>query len=179
MNRMLRVALPLAAALVLSACGFHLRRNAALPPAMSHVHLTVSGGGDLERKLTRALESANVDVEDQAGAGVAELRVPVAAFGTESLTQGGYARITEYAVRYQVEFDVNGADGKNLVPHQRIDMQREYSYDSTDTVGNAAQVQQIQGSLVDDMVQAIMFRLEAAARHPQAAPAPASSTGQP
>ena len=176
MNRMLRVALLLAVALALSACGFHLRRSAALPPSMNQLHLTVSGGGDLERALTRALENAGVTVEDNAGPGTAELRVPVASFGTESLTQGGYARITEYAVRYQVEFDASGADGKALVPHQRIDLQREYSYDSTDTVGNASQVQQIQRSLVDDMVQAIMFRLEAAGRHTQAAPA---TTGTP
>ena len=59
---------------------------------------------------------------------------------------------------------------------QRIDLQREYSYDSTDTVGNASQVQQIQRSLVDDMVQAIMFRLQAAAKHPLPAPAPAATT---
>ncbi|WP_426663418.1 LPS assembly lipoprotein LptE [Rhodanobacter aciditrophus] len=177
MNRMLRVALPLVAALALSACGFHLRRSAALPPSMSQVHLTVSGGGDLERGLTRALENANVTVEDDAGPGIAELRVPVASFGTQSLTQGGYVRITEYAVNYNVEFDVTGADGKVLLPHQRISMQREYSYDSTDTVGNASQVQQIQRSLVDDMVQAIMFRLEAAGRHAQETPAPAGTGG--
>ncbi|HEX7732621.1 MAG TPA: LPS assembly lipoprotein LptE [Rhodanobacter sp.] len=177
MNRMLRVALPLAAALALGACGFHLRRNAALPPSMNRVHLTVSGGGDLERGLTRALENANIAVEDDAGPGVAELRVPVASFGTQSLTQGGYVRITEYAVSYNVEFDVTGADGKTLLPHQHISMQREYSYDSTDAVGNASQVQQIQRSLVDDMVQAIMFRLEAAGHHVQDAPASAASTG--
>lgn len=179
MNRMLRVALLLAIALALSACGFHLRRNVALPPAMSRVHLTVTGSGDLQRKLARALENANVAVEDDAGPGIAELNVPVAAFSTQSLTQGGYVRITEYGVHYHVEFDLAGADGTVLVPHQHIDMQREYSYDSTDAVGNASQVQEIQGSLVDDMVQAIMFRLEAAGQHPQAAPAPASSIGQP
>jgi len=55
-------------------------------------------------------------------------------------------------------------------------MQREYSYDSTDTVGNASQVQEIQRSLVDDMVQAIMFRLQAAGHHAQAVPA---TTGTP
>lgn len=171
MNRLLRV-VPLAAcALALAACGFHLRKSAALPPAMSRVHLTVSGGGDFQRALTRALESAGAVVEDNAGPGIAELRVPVAAFGTQSLTQGGYARITEYAVRYQVEFNVAGADGKSLLPQQHIDMQREYSYDASDSVGSAAQVQQIERSLVGDMVQAVMFRLQAAAKHAPAAAA--------
>ena len=155
---------------------FERTRQRALQVAVAgHVHLDVSGGGDLQRGLTRALENANVTVVDNAGPGVATLRVPVASFGTQSLTQGGYARITEYAVRYNVEFDINGADGKTLVPHQRIAMQREYSYDSTDTVGNASQVQQIQRSLVDDMVQAIMFRIEAAGHHAQTAPAAAAA----
>ena len=174
MNRMLRVALPLAA-LALSACGFHLRRSVALPPAMSHVHLTVTGSNDLQRKLARALENANVTVEDDGGPGIAELHVPVATFGTQSLTQGGYVQITEYAVRMHTEFDLTGGDGKVLLPRQQIDMQHEYSYDSTDAVGNAAEVQQIEASLIDDTVQAIMFRLEAAGQHPQASAAPAST----
>jgi LPS-assembly lipoprotein len=38
-------------------------------------------------------------------------------------------------------------------------------------VGNASQVQEIQRSLNDDMVQAILFRLQAAGKHPQAATA--------
>ncbi|MBD8879398.1 hypothetical protein IHE49_02765 [Rhodanobacter sp. 7MK24] len=178
MNRMLRVAPLLAIAIALSACGFHLRRNAALPPAMSRVHLVVTGSSELQRKLSRALENAKVDVEDEPGPGIAELHVPVASFGTQSLTQGGYVRITEYAVRMHTEFNLTAGDGTILVPHQSIDMQHEYSYDSTDTVGNASEVQQLQSSLVEDTVQAIMFRLEAAGRHPQVVPAPASTTGK-
>ena len=54
--------------------------------------------------------------------------------------------------------------------------QREYSYDATNTVGNAAQVEALQGSLHDDMVQAILFRLQAAGEHELAAPAGATST---
>lgn len=179
MNRMLRVAPLLAIAFVLGGCGFHLRRNAPLPASMSKVHLAVSGNDLLERKLTRALQNANVVVEDHAGADIAELRIPVARFSTQSLTQGGYVQITEYAVRMHTEIDLVGSDGKVLLPHQSIDMQDEYSFDSTETVGNASEVQQIQSSLVDDTVQAIMFRLEAAGRHARAATASASTTGKP
>ncbi|TPG10764.1 hypothetical protein EAH75_07410 [Rhodanobacter glycinis] len=175
-GRLFQASLLLATALALSACGFHLRANAALPPQMQRVHLTVNGGGDFQRRLTRALETSGVTVEDDSGAGIAELRVPVAAFGTDTLSAGGYVRITEYAVRYQVQFDVTDAAGNTLVPHQRIDMSREYSYDASNTVGNASQVQEIQRSLNDDMVQAILFRLQAASKHGLVAPAAASST---
>ena len=175
MNRMLRVVPLLAIALVLSACGFHLRRNASLPASLDRIHLSVPGNAELLRKLTRALHDAGVTVEDEPGNGIAELRVPVAAFSTQSLTQGGYVQITEYAVRMHTELDLTDADGKVVLPHQSIDMQHEYSYDSSDPIGNASEVTQIQDSLVGDTVQAIMFRIEAAVRHSQVAPA----TGKP
>jgi LPS-assembly lipoprotein len=175
-GRLFQASLLLVAAFALGACGFHLRENATLPPSMQRIHLTVSGGGEFQRHLARALETSGVTVEDNGGAGIAELRVPVAAFSTDTLSAGGYVRITEFALHYQVQFEVSDANGTLLVPQQRIDMQREYSYDATNTVGNASQVQEIERSLNDDMVQAILFRLQAASKHQLAAPATASST---
>jgi LPS-assembly lipoprotein len=174
-GRLFRPLLMLLVVTVVTACGFHLRQTAALPASMQRVHLDMRGG-DFQRSLTRALQHSGVTIEDDSGPGIAELRVPVAAFSTETLSAGGYVRITEYAVRYQVQFDVTDAAGQVLVPHQRIDMSREYSYDASNTVGNESQVQEIQRSLNDDMVQAILFRLQAASKHELAAPASASST---
>jgi LPS-assembly lipoprotein len=176
MTRLSQASLLLASMLALAACGFHLRESAALPPTMQHLHLAVSGGGDLQRNLARALESSGVTLEDDAGPGVAELQVPVAQFRTETLTISGQARVTEYTVRYHVEFAVTDAAGQPLLPQQRIDMSRDFSYDATNPIGNTAQVEEIQRSLNDDMVQAILFRLQAAGKHPLAEPASAAST---
>jgi LPS-assembly lipoprotein len=149
---------------------------------MQRVHLTVSGGGELQRNLARTLTASGVTVEDESGPGIAELDVTTAHFSTDSLSINGSARVTEYAVRYHVEFNVKDGKGDLLIPGQHIDMSREYSYNAGDTVGSTAEVEELQRSLNDDMVQAILFRLQAAAKHPQpvmgaaAAPAPASST---
>jgi LPS-assembly lipoprotein len=175
MKPLLRASL-LVGTLALSACGFHLRQSVALPAAMQHLHLSVNGGGDLQRDLARALEDAGVTLEDQGGAGIAELKVPVAQFTTDLLSVSGGARVTEYTVRYQVRFEVDDSSGQTLVAQQRVDMSRDYSYDAGNTVGDAAQVEEIQRSLNDDMVQAILFRLQAADRHVLAEPAAASST---
>lgn len=174
-GRLLRASLLLITALALTACGFHLRENVSLPPSMQRVHLDVSGNSSFERHLARTLETSGVTVVDQSGPGVAELRAPVVRFSSESLTAGGYVRITESAVRLHVEFDVLDPAGHVLVARQRIDMSREYSYDAADAVGNASQVAALQKSLSDDMVQAIMFRLQAAGKQGMVEPAPASS----
>ena len=179
-GRLFQVSLLLFSALALAACGFHLRASAALPPSMKRVHLTVSGGAgsDLQRQLARALQISGATIEDHGGAGIAEMNVPTAAFGTETLTLGGYSLITEYAVHYQVRFDLIDPQGRTVIPLQTISMSREYSYDATQTIGNASEVQEIQGSLVSDMVQSILFRLQAAAKRDLAAPvaAPASTS---
>jgi LPS-assembly lipoprotein len=168
MNRMSRLVklsfLPMLA-LLLAGCGFHLRQSVALPPSMQHIHLAVNNGGDLQRNLARALRNSGITVEDAPGPGVAELAVPLASFSTDTLSISGGARITEYSVHYQVRFSVADGAGKSLLPEQTIQMSREYSYDATNTIGNDAQVEEIQRSLIDDMVQSILFRLQAAARH--------------
>ncbi|MCX7515389.1 LPS assembly lipoprotein LptE [Frateuria hangzhouensis] len=174
MNRLLRVSL-LACTLALAACGFHLRQSAALPASMQRMHLAVNGGGDLQRDLARALEDSGVTIEEEGGPGIAELKIPLASFNTETLSVSGGARVTEYTVRYQVRFEVDGGDGQALVPRQRIDMSRDFSYDATNTIGTEAQVEEIRRSLNDDMVQAILFRLQAAGRNMPAGPAAASA----
>ncbi len=59
LSRSLRTALVLAAVALVSACGFHLRQTAALPPGMKMIHLTVASGGMLERELSRPLTNSD------------------------------------------------------------------------------------------------------------------------
>jgi LPS-assembly lipoprotein len=174
MSRLLKVS-SLLGLLMLAGCGFHLRQSVALPPSMQHIHLAMGSGGDFQRELARALTASGVTVEDQGGSGIAELRVPQARFSTDTQTVSSYSRVTEYAVHYDVRFDVVDSAGRTLLPPQTIAMQRSYSYDATNTIGNDSQVQQIQQSLNDDMVQAILFRLQAAAKRADAGLPPSAA----
>jgi LPS-assembly lipoprotein len=158
-----------------------------LPKGMERVHITVGGGGDFQRKLARALLASNVTVEDKGGPGIAELHVPAQNFNVQVLTVSGAAQVTEFAVRFHVVFTASDANGKSLVPMESIDLQREYSYDASQPVGSQSQMEQIQASLIDDSIQALLFRLQAVAKHGEAAaakatgplPAEATTTQQP
>ena len=158
------------AMLGLAGCGFHLRRPVALPPAMSHVHLQVNSGSlAFRRELERSLELAGVTLEDHGGPGVAEMNVPVATYSNDMMTLGGYTQVSEYAVRFHVQFYIDSDRGEPVVGRQRLDMQREYSYQSNQTIGTSGQIEQIERGMVDDMVQAMMLRIRAATLHPDAA----------
>jgi len=168
--RVLTVAVPI---LGLAACGFHLRRGAQLPPGMQRIHLDVNSSGDLQRELARQLEISGATLVDAPGPGVAEMSVPRANFQTAALTYTGQARVGEYAVRYNVHFQVRDADGKVLLPMQSVQIAREFTYDARNPVGTATQTEQLHASMISDAVQAIMFRLSAAAEHARSASAPA------
>jgi LPS-assembly lipoprotein len=166
--------------LALTACGFHLRRGAQLPPGMQRIHLTVSGGGDLQREIARELEISGATLVDAPGPGVAEMRVPQAGFQTQALTFTGHGRVGEYTVRLHLRFQVSDHKGKVIVPMQSIRLSRDFTYDARQPVGTETQTEQLHQSMTTDAVQAIMFRLRAAAEHAEAAsaastPAPAAS----
>ncbi len=178
----LRFAMLALLTLLLTACGFHLRRSADLPAGMQRVYLSVSGSSDFRRELTRAIAATGSTVVDEPGPGVSELRVPIASFSTNALTITGQGRISEYAVQFHVRFDAVNAQGDTLVSEQNIEMSREFTYDARHSIGRATQVEALRKSLIEDMVRAVMYRLQAAAEHPAAAasantPAVAASAG--
>lgn len=166
--------------MALTACGFHLRRGAQLPPGMQRIHLTVRSGGDLQREIARELEMSGATLVDAPGPGVAEMQVPEASFRTQALTFTGHARVGEYTVRLRLRFQVRDDQGRVLVPMQTIRLSRDFTYDARQPVGTETQTEQLHQSMTTDAVQAIMFRLRAAAEHAAAAsatstPAPAAS----
>jgi len=172
---------------VLAGCGFHLRRSAALPAVMQQqVYLQISGGGEFTRSLAGALRAAKVDVLDNSTTGVATLSVPVAAFGSRLLTSGAVQRVGEYVVSFNVQFTLIDADGKTVIPMQTLSLSHEFALDQTQFSAISSETEAIQRSLVREMTDAVMRRLEAQAHlgtpataSRTALPSPASSTAAP
>jgi LPS-assembly lipoprotein len=166
------------AAGALAGCGFHLRRSAALPAAMQQsVYLQVNGGGEFPRSLAAALRAGKVEVLDESSADAATLAVPVAAFSSRLLTTGGFQRVGEYLVAFHVQFTLTGADGKTLIPTQTIDLSHEFAIDQTQFSAISSETEAIQRSLVREMTDAVMRRLEARAHLSATPPAGAASAG--
>jgi LPS-assembly lipoprotein len=147
---------------LLAGCGFHLRKEAQLPAAMQRVHIEIADpGSPLAKDLSKALPRSGAQVVDTAEAGVAVLKIAVNTLSTDVLSVGGTARANEYALRYHVEFSVEGADGSPVVPKQTIELSREFTFDASQALGVAAETDLLGKELERDMVQTILRRLEA------------------
>lgn len=152
------------AAVSLSACGFHLRKEAELPPSMKRVHVEIADAGSpLAKDLAKALARSGATVVDQVGEGVAVMKVTANSLTTDVLSVSGAARAREYALRYHVEFNVENAAGTALLPKQAIELSREFTFDSSQALGLAAETDLLTQELERDMVQTILRRLEALA----------------
>jgi LPS-assembly lipoprotein len=165
------------ASILLAGCGFHLRQSAALPKVMQQqVYLQVNGGGEFPRSLAAALRASKVDVLDTSTSGVATLSVPVAAFSSRLLTTGGFQKVGEYVVGFHVTFTVTDASGKTVIPMQSLELSHEFAIDQTQFSAISSETEAIERSLVREMTDAVMRRLEAQAQlGTQVAPASASS----
>ncbi len=153
------------ASVLLAGCGFHLRQSAVVPKVMQQqVYLQVNGGGEFARSLAAALRASKVDVLDTATQGVATLAVPSAAFGSRMLTSGSVQRVGEYVVSFNVTFTLTDANGNVVVPAQSISLSHEFAIDSTQFSAISSETEAIQRSLVREMTDAVMRRLEARAR---------------
>ena len=149
----------------LAGCGFHLRQEAQLPPALQHVHVAVADTfGPLARDLPLALKRSGAKVEENVTAGAAEIRIPVSTFNIDTLSVGATARVREYTIRYHVEFEAVDAGNQSVIPKQTIELSRDYSFDETQALGIAAQEDEFKKDLERDMVAAIMRRIEAVGR---------------
>lgn len=157
-------------ALALGGCGFHLRKEADLPPSMQRLHIAIAdANGQLAKDLAKALPRSGVQVVPESGADVAELRIGANAFSTDVISVSGAARANEYSLRYHVEFDVADGAGAVLLPKQTIELTREFTFDASQALGVAAETDLLTKELQRDMVQTILRRLEARAH--AAAPA--------
>lgn len=154
-----------ACAIMLAGCGFHLRGSAALPVVMQRqVYLQVGGGGEFPRSLAAALRASKVDVLDTSTEGVATLSVPVASFSSRLLTSGAVQRVGEYVVGFNVEFTLTDGQGKTVIPSQTISLSHEFAIDQTQFSAITSETEAIQRSLVREMTDAVMRRLEAQAK---------------
>lgn len=156
-----RLLIVLGSCLLLAACGFQLRQDVTLPPALSQLRLDlVDDFSPLGRDLGAALERGGATLSAAPGAAV--LRVLVDQIGSRPLTVGETGRVQEYQLRYVTEVELLAADGSVLMPRQQVELARDYSFDTVQALGSPGEEEVVREELRREMVQAILRRIDAA-----------------
>jgi LPS-assembly lipoprotein len=154
--------------LALTACGFHPRTHTVLPIRLGPTRVVVPDTfSPLGEELALALDRAGVPAADAAATNVTVLRITREAWDTRPVAVDQFARAREYEIRYAVAFQLEGPDGKPLLPLQKLEQTREYAFDANASAGSPAEQELIRRELRRDMEAAILRRIEYSLRTQQ------------
>jgi LPS-assembly lipoprotein len=150
----------LTTALLLNACGFHLRGQVYMPFETIYLQ-TANPNTPFIRELRRNLEARQVklvNIEDQA-----ELVLDIVSEISEKqvLSLGGDGRVNEFRLFYRVSLRAYDPQ-KDWLPAEEIALRSDYSYDDTKVLAKEAEETLLYQSMRSDMVQQIIRRLSRA-----------------
>lgn len=157
----MRAAALLVLGLLIAGCGFQLRRELVLPPELATLNVeTPDPNGALQRQLESALRRAGAT----AGKGGAVLRVLSPALEQRPLSVGATGRVQEFLLVYRADIELVDAAGAVVMPRQRVELEREYSFDTAAALGSPAEEEIVRGDIEQAMGEAILRRVDAVLR---------------
>lgn len=159
---MTRALILLTLALMLTACGFHLRGEARLPPVMADTWLHVPDDSTaFVRELALMLRANGVEISERPGAHSAELQIFNERIFREALTISGQARVREFVLVFDLDFELRTAEGEVLIPRETLRLMRDYSFDEQEILAATREEEFLRNDLRQAMASRLLRRLEA------------------
>lgn len=163
----IRLALVLTLALLLCACGFHLRGQGAF--ALPFHSLYVQSSNDYSPfilQLKAAVTANGAQITDTPKEAELTLHIVSEKQDKQILSLSGAGRVREYRLLYAISLRAFDAQQRDWLPAEEISIQRDFSYDDTQVLAK----EQEEGLLYQDMrneaVQQILRRLNHAKPRP-------------
>jgi LPS-assembly lipoprotein len=151
----------LAALVLATGCGFHLR-SFDLNSAVSSVHVSANGRNFAAEPLRRGLQQAGVElvpVRDEAQIAVALLNQRR---DRRSVAVTNQAQTAEYQLDLAVQYSVQKPDGETLIEPRWVETSRIYRVDRINLVGTSEEQALLEREMINDLVQQIVRALDAA-----------------
>jgi len=148
--------------LALSACGFQLRGEASLPQAMNDTWLdTPDDNTAFVRELSLLLRANGVSISSTQQPGAAQLRILSERMRRDALTISGRARVREFVLGFEVDFELRDPDGEVLIERETLRMSRDYSFDEQEILAATREEEFLRDEMRRSMAARMLRRLEA------------------
>jgi LPS-assembly lipoprotein len=148
--------------LLLSACGWHLRGAAKLPPAMALTYIdTTAKTSTLTLYLNRSLRAAGVTVVSEPAENAARLQVQSSS-GRRVLSIGPDGKAREYEIYATATFSVSTPDGSFELSQQEISLKRDMYFDPLEALAASEEQALLQQDMEKRVATLIIDRISAA-----------------
>jgi LPS-assembly lipoprotein len=146
-------------ALLLSACGFHLRGLDSLP--FKSLHLQDSGAATLAREVQLSLKSNGVAVLSSPDGAEGSLELMSEHSEKLILSLSGNGRVREYQLIFRAVFRIKTAGEALWGEPQTIEQRRDYTFNDAQTLAKEAEEARLYKDMRADVVREIMRRVSA------------------
>ncbi|MCW8195054.1 hypothetical protein F6455_09675 [Proteobacteria bacterium 005FR1] len=147
------------AALLLTACGWHLRGTVTLPEGLDSVHLNnLSDAQLLGRTLEQLLVANGVELSRPASA---QLTINLIDYEEDRrvVAIGDNTLVTEYELIATADFSVEDSEGGIILPPSDVSVIRSYQFDQDNVLGMEEEQQLILTEMRREIAQSIVRRL--------------------
>ena len=147
--------LVLLAAVMLSACGYHLKLAVDLDDAYDKTYIQHALSAPLYRPLSVALSNQGLTLVNNANDATAKVLIIKDNLTRQIQSIGTNNRVQEYRLDYELVFSVHFLDGVE-VPEQTLHLSRDYAFDISQITGTQAEEQILREQMYEDMAQMII-----------------------
>lgn len=167
--------IPFVAALLLSACGFHLAGNRPLPKQLQYVFIDSTqpyrvSEPPVETALRSLLQRRGGQVLDGVDLGVSVIKLSNINETRQVLSVNANNTVLEYQVSVSVSYQVFNGD-KVLVPQDTITLSRSYSYNPQTVLAEEIKEARLREFMQKELAELLMLRLDTAFNDRADAPA--------
>jgi LPS-assembly lipoprotein len=146
--------------MALTACGFHLRGQAALP--FDSVYIEAAAGSQFANQLGRAIRSGSeTKVVNDAKNAQATLQIISESRERQILSLSASGRVQELTLLYRVAFRLGDGKGKEYMPPNEVLLRRDLTYSDADVIAKEQEEVLLYRDMEKDAVQQVMRRLQA------------------
>jgi len=153
----------LLSALVVQACGFHLRGTFNLPPSMKTVYVK-SEDAALGVQVEQLLKQSGSSVIDESGTNAAIVKITNVNYERDVSTVDTRGKVTGYLLVLTASYSANDAAGKRLLREQRVRVQRDYRFDPEQVLVKEGEEEFLRQDMRSDAAQQIVRQIAAAGR---------------
>jgi LPS-assembly lipoprotein len=140
-------------------CGWRLQGTEKLPQVMAVTYVeTPDRYTDFNRALRERLAASGSRLVASSGAATAVLKVHKDESGRRILSVSSRNTPEEYVVYYSVEYSVSSG-GTELIPRQRLELSRDYSYDETAVLAKEREQAVLREALARDLAGLVLRQI--------------------
>jgi LPS-assembly lipoprotein len=144
-------------ALLLSACGYHLRGALDLPENMKNIYVE-GGSSPLVEQFKLVMKSSSGQLSDsRKGAGII-IKIYNETFDRRVTSLSSRGKSNEFELSYRMDYEFVDAKDALLMDRQTVDIKRDYYNDQTAVIAKDTEETGIRNEMYQQAVSAIVNR---------------------